>query len=118
MCLFLTLTQFQNSNVLAGRNHHVYQSRIMSLKNIFFKNSFFQVVYVAKRNIEEGDQVTDCYGIHHLYMGLQERQAALLKGYAFKCDCIACTKNHGMLGQLPASVAPKIGVKLGTTMTK
>ena len=51
-------------------------------------------------------------------MGLQERQAALLKGYAFECDCIACTKNHGMLGQLPASVAPKIGVKLGTTMTK
>ena len=51
-------------------------------------------------------------------MGLQERQAALLKGYAFTCDCIACIKNHGMLAQLPASVAPKIGVKLGNTMSK
>ena len=76
------------------------------------------MVYVAKRNIQQGDQVTDCYGIHHLYMGLQDRKGALRKGYAFDCDCVACTSNYGMLAQLPAKISPNVAVKLGNTMSK
>ena len=84
-------------------------------KSIYY---LFQVVYVAKRNIQKGDQVTDCYGIHHLYMSFEDRQTALLKGYSFQCDCSACTHNYGMLAQLPAMVAPNVAVKLGNAMSK
>ena len=77
-----------------------------------------QVVYVAKRNIAQGDQVTDCYGIHHLYMDLSTRQEALQRGYVFQCSCEACNHNYGTLVQLPASLAPHLALKLGNTMSK
>ena len=82
-------------------------------------NTFiFQVVYVAKRNIKKGDQVTDCYGIHHLYMKREERQEALKKGYVFECTCEACLKSFGTLAALPATLPPNIALKLGNTMSK
>ena len=77
-----------------------------------------QVVYVAKRNIYAGDQVTDCYGIHHLYNDLNTRQESLLRGYMFKCNCSACLEDYGTLAQLTASLSPNIAMKLGNTMTK
>ena len=40
----------------------------------------FQVIFVAKRNIKKGEEVTECYGIHHLSMTKQDRQAKLEKG--------------------------------------
>lgn len=73
---------------------------------------------MAKRNIKKGDQVTDCYGIHHLYMKREERQEALKKGYVFECTCEACLKSFGTLAALPATLPPNIALKLGNTMSK
>ena len=75
-------------------------------------------MYVAKRNISAGDQVTDCYGIHHLYMNTETRQEALLRGYVFNCTCEACIQNYGTLPQLPATLTPNLALKLGNTMSK
>ena len=77
-----------------------------------------RVVYVAKRNICKGDQVTDCYGIHHLYMDVKTRQEALRSGYVFDCTCAACLGNYGTLPQLPATVSPNAALRLGNTMSK
>lgn len=77
-----------------------------------------RVVYVAKRNISAGDQVTDCYGIHHLSVTLADRQAALERGYAFTCTCVACKNNFGTLADLPSTISPNVAVKLGNTMSK
>ena len=73
---------------------------------------------MAKRNIAKGDQVTDCYGIHHLYQSRDERQNALQRGYVFDCTCEACNKNFGTLAALPATLSPTIALKLGNTMSK
>ena len=39
-----------------------------------------QVIFIAKRHIAAGEEVTDCYGIHHLSMSRSERLAALVCG--------------------------------------
>ena len=77
-----------------------------------------KVVYVAKRNIRSGEQVTDCYGIHHLSIGLDERQALLSRGYRFKCLCEACNKNFPLLENLDAKVKPDVALKLGHSFSK
>ena len=46
-----------------------------------------KVIFVAKRNIMKGEEVTECYGIHHLSMDKQARQEKLKRGYAFDCAC-------------------------------
>ena len=43
-------------------------------------NQGSRVIFVAKRNIKKGEEVTECYGIHHLSMTKQDRQAKLEKG--------------------------------------
>ena len=78
----------------------------------------FQVVYVAKRNIKCGEQVTDCYGIHHLSIVLDERQSLLSKGYCFKCLCEACNKNFPTLDKLDLKVKPDVALKLGHSFSK
>jgi hypothetical protein len=75
-------------------------------------------VYVAKRNIAAGEQVTDCYGIHHLSLSLAERQSLLSRGYMFKCLCEACQKDFPTLDKLNAKVTPEVALKLGNSFTK
>ena len=57
---------------------------IRQLICIFYK---FQVIFIAKRNIRKDEEVTECYGIHHLSMDKQARQEKLKRGYAFDCAC-------------------------------
>ena len=79
-----------------------------------------QVIFVAKRNIKKGEEVTECYGIHHLSLPLEERQTRLLKGYAFECRCTACVENYPTLasGKLPSSIHPNVALKLGNSLSK
>ena len=45
-----------------------------------------QVIFIAKRHIAAGEEVTDCYGIHHLSLPRNERLAALVSRKTFfKC---------------------------------
>ena len=37
------------------------------------------MIFIAKRHIAAGEEVTDCYGIHHLSMPRNERLAALVR---------------------------------------
>ena len=119
-CWMLSDYHFLQSFLCA--QYSANQSRKAGKLTLFFSylhNTFiFKVVYVAKRNIKKGDQVTDCYGIHHLYMKREERQEALKKGYVFECTCEACLKSFGTLAALPATLPPNIALKLGNTMSK
>ena len=67
-------------------------------KNNYF--SLLQVLMVAKRKIKAGDEVSDNYGIHFLSLTVEERQEALLKGFAFCCWCEACQKDYPRLKSL------------------
>ena len=73
---------------------------------------------MAKRNISPGEEVTDCYGIHHLSMGLADRREALQRGYAFACGCRGCADDLPLLPELNATVPPQVAAKLGATLSK
>ena len=70
-----------------------------------------QVLMVAKRKIRAGEEVSDNYGIHHLSLTLEERQEALLKGFAFCCWCEGCQKDYprmkSLRSQLPEETEDK-----------
>ena len=70
-----------------------------------------QVMMVAKRKIRAGEEVSDNYGIHHLSLTLEERQEALLKGFAFCCWCTGCQKDYprmkSLRSQLPEETEDK-----------
>ena len=63
---------------------------------------------VAKRKIKAGEEVSDNYGIHYLSMTVEERQDALLKGFAFCCWCPAC---QSLRTQLPEDIEDKFHKK-------
>lgn len=77
-----------------------------------------KVAYVAKRNIKAGEEVTDCYGIHHLSMDKAKRQRTLKAGYAFDCCCQGCQRDYQLLQHLPGTLKPPMAQKLGTLMSK
>ena len=52
-------------------------SKLQGLKRIR-SSSPEQVIFIAKRHIAAGEEVTDCYGIHHLSIPRTERLAALV----------------------------------------
>ena len=70
---------------------------------------------VAKRKIKAGEEVSDNYGIHYLGMTVEERQEALLKGFAFCCWCTACQKDYprmkSLRTQLPEDIEDKFDKK-------
>jgi hypothetical protein len=42
---------------------------------------------VAKRRIVAGEEVSDCYGIHHLAIARPVRLTTLNKSFHFTCHC-------------------------------
>jgi hypothetical protein len=42
---------------------------------------------VAKTRIQVGEDVTDCYGIHHLSIEKATRLSTLQKSFLFNCQC-------------------------------
>jgi len=74
-----------------------------------------KVLMVAKRRIKMGEEVSDNYGIHYMAMTVEERQEALLKGFAFCCWCTACQKDYprmkSLRTQLPEEVEDKFDQK-------
>ena len=71
-----------------------------------------QVLMVAKRRIAAGEEISDNYGIHHLSLTVEERQEALLKGFAFCCWCTGCQKDFprmkSLRSQLPEELEDKV----------
>ena len=82
-----------------------------------------QVLMVAKRRIAAGEEISDNYGIHHLSLTVEERQEALLKGFAFCCWCTGCQKDFprmkSLRSQLPEELEDKVRageeIKMGGT---
>merc|ERR1719228_1192494 len=74
-----------------------------------------KVLMVAKRRIKKGEEVSDNYGIHYMAMTVEERQEALLKGFAFCCWCTACQKDYprmkSLRSQLPEDIEDKFDKK-------
>lgn len=79
-----------------------------------------QVILVAKRRILRGEEVSDCYGTHHLSMEKQERQSKLVRGYAFECQCEACDMDYPTIssGRLPNQVSPAVAKGLGNSLSR
>jgi len=68
---------------------------------------------VAKHTIMPGEEVTDCYGLHHLSTLKEERAPAIQKGFLFTCTCQACEENWPPLHQLEGKLSPEIWPSLG-----
>jgi len=73
---------------------------------------------VAKHTIMPGEEVTDCYGLHHLSTLKEERVPAIQKGFFFTCKCQACEENWPPLHQLEGKLSPADMAKLGTLLSK
>jgi len=73
---------------------------------------------VAKHLIKAGEEVTDCYGMHHLTNQRDERLPILKKGFLFQCKCQACQDNWQPLHQLESRLSPGEMGKLGTLLSK
>lgn len=73
---------------------------------------------VAKHVIKKGEEVTDCYGMHHLSNTKTERAPVIEKGFLFSCKCKACTENWTTLPQLESRLSQAEMGKLGTLLSK
>lgn len=77
-----------------------------------------RVIIITKSFIKAGEEVTDCYGIHHMSIPKAERQETLRRGYAFDCQCVACKHDYPLLANLPNQLTPQVALKLGNTLGK
>eukprot|EP00094_Tigriopus_californicus_P006260 TCALIF_06026-PA protein Name:"Similar to SMYD4 SET and MYND domain-containing protein 4 (Pongo abelii)" AED:0.08 eAED:0.08 QI:8/0.66/0.25/1/0.33/0.5/4/0/663 len=77
-----------------------------------------RVIIITKSFVKAGEEVTDCYGIHHMSIPRAERQETLRRGYAFECQCQACKKDYPLLASLPNHLTPQVALKLGNTLGK
>lgn len=75
------------------------------------------VYVIAKEVIKAGEEVSDCYGIHHLSIPRKERQEKLTKGFKFKCCCKACTENWPMFPELESSLTQEQLGRLGNNLS-
>ncbi|KAG5671092.1 hypothetical protein PVAND_001306 [Polypedilum vanderplanki] len=64
---------------------------------IFIDN---KIVMIVQRKIEAGMQLFDNYGYGFTNIPREYRQAELFKQYRFKCNCIACINDFGLLPSL------------------
>ncbi|XP_015377732.1 PREDICTED: SET and MYND domain-containing protein 4-like, partial [Diuraphis noxia] len=58
--------------------------------NIFSSNILKYVVIKASRDINKGEEITNCYGPNFRRMRLVDRQASLKEQYHFDCKCCIC----------------------------
>jgi len=73
---------------------------------------------VAKHVIKKGQEVTDCYGMHHLSNTKAERVPLIESGFLFNCKCKACMENWTTLPQLESRLSQAEMGKLGTLLSK
>jgi len=66
-----------------------------------------QMVLVAKRSIQKGEEVYNNYGVHHHNLPLARRQATLQNGYKFKCDCDGCQGDFPKLNLVESAIPSK-----------
>jgi len=73
---------------------------------------------VAKHMIKKGQEVTDCYGMHHLSNTREERTKIIESGFLFSCKCKACMENWTVLPKLESRLSQAEMGKLGTLLSK
>ena len=52
------------------------------------------------RDISEGEEVTDSYGVSFIETPRKIRQRKLLQQYKFECNCNACRENYPLFTDL------------------
>jgi SET domain len=62
-----------------------------------------KAVLIVQRPIKANEQIFDNYGFHFTHFQKIQRQADLMKQYRFKCQCIACCEDYGLLPMLKIS---------------
>ena len=73
---------------------------------------------LAKHSIKKGQEVTDCYGQHHLSAGRAARAEILTKAFMFSCNCPACRQDWPSLERLEARLSQADLGKLGNNLSK
>jgi len=73
---------------------------------------------VAKHTIQRGEEVSDCYGMHHLGTRVDERTQTIERGFLFSCKCQACVDNWPLLHELEMRLTPAEMGKLGNLLSK
>ena len=71
-----------------------------------FRNN--QVLLLAAREIEAGEEVTDSYGLTFLETTKQHRQRRFRTQYKFSCTCVACAENFPTFDKLEKGVSDNL----------
>jgi len=70
----------------------------------------------AVQNTRAGRELFIDYGQVYYVIGRAERRAALSRQYYFECQCIACSLDWGLKGQLPSGAAVLKCIDCGTPL--
>ena len=71
-----------------------------------------RIAVLARRHLQPGQEVTDCYGLHYSGLGRAERRARLEKWFSFQCECEACTAQFPLLAGLSDKMSSAVLQKL------
>ncbi|XP_023328860.1 SET and MYND domain-containing protein 4, partial [Eurytemora carolleeae] len=119
---------YQAENVEAGKNPSlfdvgtsVYPTLLLfnhsCCPNTFRINDGKKILVIAKHEINPGDEVTDCYGIHHLSMPRDERQLKLSRSFKFTCTCKACSEDWPLFPTLDSNLTQSEMGRLGNHLS-
>jgi len=76
-----------------------------------------KVYVIAKSEILPGEEISDCYGIHHLNMAREERLVKLCH-FKFDCTCQACKNDHPLFPRLSGDLSQSQMGQLGSKLSQ
>lgn len=87
-------------------------------QNIWNRFSGSHLTIYASRNIEQNEEVFNCYGPHYKLMNKEERQSALEQQYCFQCECEKCKSNDDTVYKFLACICNNGGCQTPLQMGK
>lgn len=58
---------------------------------------------IARRQIQPGEEISDCYGFHYTSLHEKERKRRIKRWYNFECTCEACSNHFPTMANLHSS---------------
>ena len=59
----------------------------------------------ARRKINVGEEISDCYGFHYTSLKMAERKQRLEKWFKFLCQCDACANKYPIMANLDSKLS-------------
>ena len=70
------------------------------------------------REIEQGEEVTDSYGLTFIETNKQHRQRRFRTQYKFTCTCVACAENFPTFDKLEKGVSDNLGTLITRNLNR